>query len=57
VKNQGKEDVEKKTRDTVKKQTKNRDRNRNREGENLALASQHTFAIVFFIKLQHQGDT
>jgi hypothetical protein len=56
VKNQGKEDVEKKTRDTVKT-NKNRDRNRNREGENLALASQHTFAIVFFIKLQHQGDT
>jgi hypothetical protein len=28
-------------------------KNRNREGDKVALANQHTFAMVFIIKLQH----
>jgi hypothetical protein len=30
-----------------------RTKNRNREGDKVALANQHTFAMVFVIKLQH----
>jgi hypothetical protein len=43
------------TKDTVLKSRRpeeKRTKNRNREGEKVALANQHTFDIVFIIKLQ-----
>jgi hypothetical protein len=47
-------------KDTVLKSRRpeeKRTKNRNREGEKVALANQHTFDIVFIIKLQHQADS
>jgi len=43
-------------RNEQKKTTGAYNRDRNREGEKLALANQHIFAIVFIIKLQHQAN-